>query len=688
MGFFCKQSVLLNFIFSLSALQTCVSGSVIARAADCHANSYKGPLNPSFENGIKDWKVISGNAFGDNSASSETSYWGGPFNKIGNSFLWGLLQSGEAAVGELHSSTFRASSFMSFLIGGGWGPEDLYVGLVSESDGKILYRQTATNDEAMIRIVWDTSAYAGQNVYVSVVDNSTATSWGHINLDDIRTGCDALIGEKGNHFNVLGQANQPIRSQSTLKPDQLFASDPIRPQFHYTPYQGWINDPAGLIEWKGKHQLFSQFNPVAPLWGPMHMAHADSSDAVHWRELPVAMYPPYVQDPLDTSGRFTGSAVLDNSTGGIHFIFTDATDVSRHPGKLPEVQSSALSTDGINFDFYSGNPIIAAPPPRSGNGWRDPKVFHDTTDNTWKMVVGSGEGATGNVQLYVATDEKLLSWKYIGVLTEGTGSTGGMWECPNFFPIGDKWVLFYGGNSLGFWEVGTYDGTKFTSEKVGLLDAGPDSYAMQWYKDSAGRNLAIAWMGNWPTSKWPSRVNGWAGTQSITRELFIRADGGLGSKPIKEVSSLANGPAKALGAKNVHGTISVGSTNTARLQVTVDLATSNAPGFTIFMHKSNVEQVTLYYSVKNQTLTLDTTNAGYGQAGTWNAVVAKSPDNKLSLDIFIDRSSVEVFAGDGTAMTATVFPRYQESTAVNIESVGGKTVFDSITLTPFGSTWS
>ncbi|EHK96006.1 putative Beta-fructosidase [Glarea lozoyensis 74030] len=295
------------------------------------------------------------------------------------------------------------------------------------------------------------------------------------------------------------------------------------------------------------------------------MAHADSSDAVHWRELPVAMYPPYVQDPLDTSGRFTGSAVLDNSTGGIHFIFTDATDVSRHPGKLPEVQSSALSTDGINFDFYSGNPIIAAPPPRSGNGWRDPKVFHDTTDNTWKMVVGSGEGATGNVQF------------------------------------------------LGFWEVGTYDGTKFTSEKVGLLDAGPDSYAMQWYKDSAGRNLAIAWMGNWPTSKWPSRVNGWAGTQSIT-------------------------------------------------------PTSNAPGFTIFMHKSNVEQVTLYYSVKNQTLTLDTTNAGYGQAGTWNAVVAKSPDNKLSLDIFIDRSSVEVFAGDGTAMTATVFPRYQESTAYYVDA--------------------
>lgn len=88
-------------------------------------------------------------------------------------------------------------------------------------------------------------------------------------------------------------------------------------------------------------------------------------------------------------------------------------------------------------------------------------------------------------------------------------------------------MLFYGGNILGYYEVGTYDGSKFTSEKSGLLDAGPDSYAMQyvpfipsswlkekytklsrWYIDSAGRNLAITWMGNWPTSKWPSRVNG------------------------------------------------------------------------------------------------------------------------------------------------------------------------------------
>jgi sucrose-6-phosphate hydrolase SacC (GH32 family) len=423
----------------------------------------------------------------------------------------------------------------------------------------------------------------------------------------------------------------------------------------------------------------------------MHWSHVESSDAVHWRELPVALYPPYPNNPSDTSGRYTGSAVLDKDTGALQVIFTDATDTALHPDALPEVVSSATSTDGINFNLYSGNPIIAAPPSGSPSGFRDPKVFWDTTDNTWKMVVGSGDANSGKVQLFVATDSlnaELVSWEYVGILYEGDGSTGTMWECPNFFPIDGKWALFYGGNSLGWYEVGTYNGTTFNSEKRGLLDAGPDSYATQWFVDSTGRNLAITWMGNWATSKWPSRVNGWAGAQSVMRELFIREDGGLGSRLIKEVSHLATGRATSLGQTNVHGTIIVGTSNTARLQASVDLATTNAPAFTIQIFSSSAESVSLVYTMANQSLVLDTTQAGYGEAGTWTATIAKPSNNILALDILIDRSSLEIFAQDGTVMTATVFPRYQESENIKIVSHGGKTVFNSIVLTTLGSAWT
>ncbi len=302
------------------------------------------------------------------------------------------------------------------------------------------------------------------------------------------------------------------------------------------------------------------------------------------------------------------------------------------------------------------------------------------------MVVGSGDAVSGKVQLFASED--LLAWSYIGVLHEGDGSTGTMWECPNFFPLDGKWVLFYGGNELGWYEVGTYNGSVFVPEKSGLLDAGPDSYATQWYKDDSGRDLIVTWMGNWPTSKWPNRINGWAGAQSVLRELFIRDDGGLGNRPIQEIANLASGAVTDLRHKNVHGTITVGNSNTARLELVVDLASSDAPSFTIRLFSSSAESVLVTYNMASQTLTLDTTNAGYGQAGTWEAKIASSTNKKLTLDILMDRSSLEIFTGDGTSMTAAVYPRYQESNAIELVAHGGKAAFDSITLTPLGSAWS
>ncbi|KAJ4014764.1 hypothetical protein NW761_015151 [Fusarium oxysporum] len=657
-------------------------GTIVPSSGGCHSQTYPGPVNPGFETGTLDgWEIVSGDAFGNASVSNTTSYQDGPFGQAGRFFLWGYAQLNDAGVGQLKSSPFRASSVMSFLIGGGYDQDNLYVGLVREIDGQILVKQTGQNDEALIRIIWDTSQWAGQMVHLLVFDNTT-DGYGHINLDDIRTGCDALV-DNGLTFNVLGQSNQPLAGSA--RACSLFAADPLRPQFHYTPYQGWINDPAGLIQWNGVHHLFSQFNPAEPLWGPMHWSHVESTDAVHWRELPVALYPPYPNNPSDTSGRWTGSAVRDDAAGGaLRLIFTDMTDTALHPDAIPEIISTAASTDGINFPLHPHNPIVGEPPSGSSSGFRDPKVFWDPTDDSWKMVVGSGDSTGGKVHLY--RTENLLSWSYIGVLYKGNGSTGTMWECPNFFPLDDKWVLFYGGGGLGWYEVGTYNGSSFISEKVDLVDAGPDSYAMQWYRDASGRNLAITWMGNWATTKWPSRVNGWAGQQSITRELFIRADGGLGCKPIDEMASLSNGKPQKLGPKSVTGAIGLGAHGPARLQIAVDISSTTAHNFTVVLFGSTAESVLLTYVVSNQTLVLDTTNAGYGQAGTWQAVIPGS-SKELSLDLFIDRSSLEIFASDGTVMTATVWPRYQESKDIQIHVYGGSASFDTVSITPLGSSW-
>lgn len=681
-----RPSQSFNIAFWLSiALQVYKTAAI--QMPDCEVDSYPGPPNANFETGtLEGWEITQGNAFGPSSVSNSATYWDGPYHQRGSYFILGTAQSGETAVGELRSSSFQASSVMSFLISGGYDPENLYVGLVRDEDGLILLKQTGMNDEALVRIVWDTSEWAGQSVHMVIIDHSTREGWGHINFDDLRVGCPAL-GECNGQltFNILGQANQP--ASDSMETCELFAVDPTRPQYHYTQYQGWINDPAGLVQWNGKHHLFSQYYPDAPLWGPMHWAHAESDDGVHWRELPVALYPKPYDNPDDTSGRFTGSAVVDGEV--LRLYLTDYTDLNFHPDEVQETVIIASSTDGINFEYHPENPVVPGPPPGAFSPiFRDPKIVRDTTDDSWKMVLSAEGEEVGLVHLYGSDD--LISWSNVGTVLSGDGSTGSLWECPNFFPLGDKWVLFYGGSGLGFYDVGSYNGSVLVSQKHGLIDAGPASYAMQWYKDEAGRDLAITWMANWPTPKWASRVNGWAGQQSVTRELFIREDGGLGSRPIPELDSLSSGPTVDFGPVTLAGdTLKVGYSDTARVKVTVDLeSTDPGTSFSLYLFRSQAEEVRLQYDVAGQTLKLETIKAGYAQAGIWETRIDILEDNKLTLDIFIDRSSVEIFAGDGTVMSALVWPKYQQSKGIDLVGEGpGSVVFESVSLTPLGSSW-
>jgi hypothetical protein len=97
-----------------------IEAPLAARSDDCHHNHYPGPMNPSFETGtLVGWTVVSGDAFGNASVNSSSSYWGGPFNKVGTFFLWGFAESGDPVVGQLQSSSFQASSVTSFLVSGG-----------------------------------------------------------------------------------------------------------------------------------------------------------------------------------------------------------------------------------------------------------------------------------------------------------------------------------------------------------------------------------------------------------------------------------------------------------------------------------------------------------------------------------------------------------------------------------------
>ena len=210
-----------------------------------------------------------------------------------------------------------------------------------------------------------------------------------------------------------------------------------RQWYHFMPECGWMNDPNGVIFYKGKYHLFYQFYPYGPYWSAMHWGHAISDDLLHWTYLPVALAPSEPYDDCQKGGVFSGSAVEGKDER--LYLFYTGTVVKED--KVIKTQCMAVSEDSINFKKYEGNPVIDATEYTES----DPKVWKK--DNKWYMVVGGEKDCKGRAILYISDD--LMEWTYFGTILESDGSLGAMWECPDIFSLDGLDVLVFGPMHLG-----------------------------------------------------------------------------------------------------------------------------------------------------------------------------------------------------------------------------------------------
>ena len=413
----------------------------------------------------------------------------------------------------------------------------------------------------------------------------------------------------------------------------------FRPAFHHTPVYGWMNDPNGMFYKDGVWNLYFQHNPYGSQWENMTWGHSTSTDLIHWKYEGEAIEP----DVLGTI--FSGSAVVDaNNTAGfgpgaVIAYYTSA-------GKAQK-QSMAVSTDnGMTFRKFEDNPVLVSNIP----DFRDPHVFWYDEGKKWILIVSEKQ------HMKIFSSKDLRDWIFESDFGEGYGCHDGVWECPDLIKTtGGKWILVcninpggpFGGSATQYF-TGSFDGHKFICDTeptvTKWMDWGKDHYATVTFSNAPdGRHVALPWMSNWqyaaqvPTKQYRS-ANG------IPRDLdyFEYKDTGYVSvKPSPEVLRAFSRKAQ----KSI--------TPSCRVDVQMRGKT------TIELSNRKGERVLMTYNASTETFTMDRTKSGDTSFSNDFPAITKAPTRGKvkTLQIFIDKSSVEVFDVDGKmAMTNIVFP--------------------------------
>lgn len=466
-----------------------------------------------------------------------------------------------------------------------------------------------------------------------------------------------------------------------------------RPAYHHTPLYGWMNDPNGMFYKDGEWHLYYQWNPYGSKWQNMTWGHSSSKDLINWEHHPAAI------EPNGLGSVFSGSSVVDkeNTAGfgkdAIVSLYTSA-DAS-------QVQSLAHSSDnGMTFDIYPGNPVITLE-----SEARDPNMFWDAANNRWVLTLAH---ALDHEMLFF-TSPDLREWTLQSSFGKGIGAQDGVWECPDLFPLKvdgsdkEKWVLLcninpggpFGGSATQYF-IGDFDGTTFKADTdtqgnipTKWMDFGKDHYATVSFSDAPdGRRTLIGWMSNWqyagevPTLQFRS-----ANTLPRDASLFTAPDGQiyLASAPSPEVDMLRD--------KAVRKVSSISAGATARsysipplCEIDLEINPRKAATVDITLSNGNGEKVGMTYDVKAATLSFDRRQSGITDFSQDFPAVTAAPvltaDNRLSLRIFIDRSSVEVFEKEGRlAMTNLVFPTSPYD-RISISTGKGKAEIKNFTVYP------
>ncbi len=450
------------------------------------------------------------------------------------------------------------------------------------------------------------------------------------------------------------------------------ASDPTRPVYHFHAPAQWMNDPNGPIYFQGYYHVFYQTNPYGDSWGHMHWGHARSRDLVHWQYLPIALWP---SEELGEEHVFSGCAVL--TAKGQPMAFYTSIKKGKPAETYAEQWAALGDKELITWQKDSANPILteALHGQTKVYDWRDPFIFH--YKGATYMVLGGNlnqrKGGQAVVNLYRAENEALTQWNYLGVLFTHPDPKVVNIECPNFFQIGDHWVLIVSPHGPVEYFVGDFDAShfKFVPQNRATLDYGGNFYAPNTLLGHRGRRLMWGWINGFKAD------HGWNGCFSLPRVLGVGAHGELLQSPAPELKKLRSDQLRLSDVLLQDSTQVLAGVKGDCLELYADLELLSAGTFQLHLRRSDDGKQSVPITFDGSQLEV---------AGTKAPFCLLPREQTLKLDVFLDKSVLEVYANGRQCYTRVIYPG-EKDLGVALSATGGTARIRSLHAWKMRSIW-
>lgn len=488
----------------------------------------------------------------------------------------------------------------------------------------------------------------------------------------------------------------------------LMQSDPHRPIYHFVAPEGHAMpfDPNGAIYWKGKYHLGFIYSKRTGGKERFAWGHVVSSDLMHW-----TIYP----DMLDVNegdaewGIFSGGSFVSKDNVP-HVIYYDQGTASNRVAYATDDELRVWKKAGavlrsLNPEADRSSAMICCIPPEGPFSVFDPDAWYDEKAGYYYQISGGMKPG-----LFKSAD--LHEWQYLGSPVSGQNSSRLPIEdlsCPDFFSLGKKSMLLFVSHARGAqYYIGTFANDRFVPEQHGRMNwPGGTFFAPEQLRDDRGRNMIWGWViqpkhgaRGWQMQRKegasPPRDFGWSGVMSLPRVLSLDDSGELQIAPAEELMrirlhelrqdafALQPGEEKRLRADG----------KSMELKIEIAGGAQSPFGIKVFASPDGREETIIRYEPEQEQLVIDFVRSAISTPVEIEFVGASTTDmttpviervsqqkaplklkkgEPLALNVFLDRSIIEVFANGRQVMTQVVYPELEGSSQVKVFS-GNETI--------------